>query len=151
MSFTRFHYDKARTQKRLQELTGPGRWVLNTPGQGMSPLFYEDPHMRLEKWGGNVYSNPIDVSSDLQGRNKILSRDVFSTTKKALLPSNPISYPNMKSYTSETRVSHPVSMYRDKEQTRWEYPLLDPQEPIMYAPNTESSRILQKTNFVPKL
>lgn len=82
MSFTRFHYDKARTQKRLQELTGPGRWVLNTPGQGVSPLFYEDPHMRLEKWGGNVYSNPIDVSSDLQGRNKILSRDVFQQPKR---------------------------------------------------------------------
>lgn len=151
MSFTRFHYDKARTQKQLQELTGPGRWTLNTPGQGVSPLYYEDPHMRLEKWGGNVYSNPVDVSSYLQGRHKILSRDSISSTKKQLLPSDRNSYPIMKSYTSETRVSHPVSMYRDKEQTRWEYPLLDPQEPVMYEPNSESSRISQKTNFVPKL
>ena len=32
MSFTRFHDDNCRIEKQLQELTGTGRYMLNTPG-----------------------------------------------------------------------------------------------------------------------
>ena len=153
MAFTRFHYDTSRVYKQLQESTDPGRFILNTPGQGISPLYCQDPHIRLEKWAGNVYHNPIDISSELEGRNTKLSRDNLSNlpTKSKRFVQN--KYSTMKAYTSESRVTHPVSMYRDKEQTRWEYPLIDPQNPLFFknAVDPMSSRILQKTNFIPKL
>jgi hypothetical protein len=153
MAFTRFHYDTSRVYKQLQESTGPGRWTLNTPGQGISPLYYQDPHIRLEKWAGNVYRSPIDISSELEGRNVKLSKDSLSTlpTKSKRYVKN--NYSTMKAYTSESRVTHPVSIYRDKEYTRWEYPLIDPQNPLFFKNNVNpmSSRILQKNNFIPKL
>lgn len=154
MSFTRFNYDNARVYKQLQESTGPGRWILNTPGQGLTPLYYEDPHIRLQKHGGNLHKNPVDLSSDLQGRNTKLSRDNINTLENTSKYKNSKqSFPNMKAYTNETRVTHPVFVYREKEVNRWEYPLLNPQEPLLYSENvnSQSSRILQKNNFVPKL
>lgn len=154
MSFTRFNYDNARVSKQLQESTGPGRWVLNTPGQGLTPFYYEDPQVRLQKHGGNLHLNPIDISSDLQGRNTKLNRDNVNVLQNMKhYTKEKQNFPNMKAYTNETRVTHPVFVYRNKESTRWEYPLLDPQEPVMYSQNVQStsSRILQKNVFVPKL
>ena len=51
MAFTRFHDDEARVEKQLQESTGPGRYMLNVPGNGTHPCFMEDPFVRLDKWG----------------------------------------------------------------------------------------------------
>ena len=52
MANTRFNYDDSRTLKQLQESTGPGRWLLDKPGNKL--LYYTDPHVRLEKWGANL-------------------------------------------------------------------------------------------------
>ena len=53
MSFTRFHDDKCRMQKQMQEQTYTGRYMLNVPGNGINMPFAEDPFMRLQKWGAN--------------------------------------------------------------------------------------------------
>ena len=45
MAFTRFNYDPCRTAKLLQESTGPGRYMLNVPGPGCKPCFFEDPEI----------------------------------------------------------------------------------------------------------
>ena len=37
MAFTRFNYDECRTKKILQQATGPGRYMLNVPGNGCKP------------------------------------------------------------------------------------------------------------------
>ena len=57
MASTRFNYDSGRTIKHLQQSTGPGRYMLNVPGNGDKPEYMEDPHIRLEKWGGNLDNN----------------------------------------------------------------------------------------------
>jgi len=154
MSFTRYHYDLVRSRKQLQELTDQGRWILNTPGNGINPYYYEDPHIRLEKWGGNVSSgNVVDNMSDLDGRNRVLNHE-GATYKKNENPSEykKKSYPNFKPYTNETRVTHPAMMYRDLSQTRWEYPLFDPQEHAYTTFLTDiSTRIVEKTNYKPKV
>ena len=71
MAFTRFNYDPCRTAKLLQESTGPGRYMLNVPGPGCKPCFFEDPEIRLQKWGANLRyvpgGTPIDIDSDLIG------------------------------------------------------------------------------------
>ena len=38
MSFTRFHDDPYRIKKQLEETTYTGRYMLNTPGQGVDLL-----------------------------------------------------------------------------------------------------------------
>ena len=50
MSFTRFHDDPCRISKQLEESTGIGKYMLNVPGNGMSPYFMEDPYFRMQKW-----------------------------------------------------------------------------------------------------
>lgn len=158
MSFTRFNYDECRTKKILQESTGPGRWVLNQPGNGANPCYFEDPHIRLQGWGGNLMTTPsktpIDIASDLDGRTRKLSKYCTAEQypKTGVAKSIIRKYPVCKSFTDETRSSHPAWMYRDLEQTRWEYPLLNPQENtcIPFHNNT-STRILEKDAFVPKV
>ena len=159
MAFTRFKYDEARTKKELQEATGTSRWVLNTPGQGVDLPFIEDPHIRLQKWGANLREvnngrSIVDIASDLDGRSRI--GNVRLGCNKELYPNNGVekswkkNYKTLSGVTDESRSSHPSWMYRDLEQTRWEYPLLDPQENVCkHFENNISTRILEKDYHVP--
>ena len=78
MAFTRFNYDECRTKKKLQQQTGPSRYILNVPGNGSKPCFMDDPQVRLQKWGANLKSvvngGPIDIDSDLTGRTRKLTK-----------------------------------------------------------------------------
>ena len=157
MAFTRFNYDYQRTAKLLQESTGPGRYMLNKPGNGASPSYFEDPHIRLQQWGANVRSvpnsTPVDIASDLDGRTRRATKYCTSSEfpNHGVEKSYKQSYPVCKSFTDETRASHPAWMYRDLEQTRWEYPLLNPQENVCKTfHNNLSTRILEKDNYIPK-
>ena len=154
MANTRFNYDYVRTSKLLQESTGPGKYMLNTPGNGDDMPFINDPQIRLQRWGANVYTNPVDVDSDLMGLTRPLHkhdrmeyktyRNKNSSVNKYKVASAPV--------TDETRVTHPAWAYRDLEQTRWEYPLLDPQEhTCMTFQNNTNTRMLEKDNYVPKV
>ena len=157
MASTRYNYDKCRTQKRLQESSGPGRYMLDTPGQGLFLPFVNDPQIRLQSWGANLMSvqngHPIDIDSDLIGLNNGISK----FKKKEKFPFN--NHVNNKvvshnygvknlPYTDETRATHPSWMYRDLEQTR-RYPLLlDPQENVSIPfHNNLSSRILERDKY----
>ena len=73
--FARFNYDKERTIKQLEESTGPGIYVMNVPGNGISPYYIADPQMRLEKWGANLKSNSMSIDNQLRGLNRKLNRD----------------------------------------------------------------------------
>lgn len=154
MANTRFNYDYARTSKLLQESTGPCKYMINTPGNGINMPMIDDPQIRLQYWGANLYTNPVDIDSDLIGLTRKLHKydrldhNIYKTKR-----TSPIKYSNMnKPITDETRSSHPAWMYRDLEQTRWEYPLLDPQEhTCMTFQNNLNTRMIEKDNFVPKI
>lgn len=157
MAFTRFNYDYQRTAKLLQESTGPGRYVMNTPGPGGAPAFFEDPHIRLQHWGANVRavpnSTPVDIASDLDGRTRRLKKYCNNAEypNQGVPTSHQVNYPTQSAYTDETRTSHPVWMYRGLEQPRWEYPLLNPQENVCkHFNNNLNTRILEKDNYIPK-
>jgi len=159
MAFTRFNYDKCRTAKFLQETTGPGRYMLNTPGIGCKPCYTSDPQVRLQKWGGNLRyvpgGHPIDIDSDLIGLTRKLTHDCTNDgfPKKGVVISEKVNYVDCKTpITDQSRVTHPVWLYRDLEQTRW-YPLfLDPQEnTCKQFENNLNTRILEKDNFIPKI
>jgi hypothetical protein len=159
MAFTRFNYDEARTKKKLQQSTGPGRYSLNMPGNGTSPCFYNDPQIRMQKWGANLHSvingAPIDIESDLKGTTRKLSK--YCQNKKFPNTGVPISQKNEypvcgDALTDQSRVTHPSWLYRALPQNR-EYPLfLNPQENVcLRFQNNLNTRLLEKDNFIPKI
>ena len=75
MAATRIYYDDCRTMKRLQQETDQGRWIMNVPGNGLTPSYIEDPHIRIQKWGANLRTNIVNLESDLRGVNRQISRD----------------------------------------------------------------------------
>lgn len=144
MSFTRFNYDDARTEKKLQESTGTGRWILNVPS---NPLYFnDDPHQRLQKWGANLSGNAVDIWSDLDGRsnkgNKYCA-GVNPSPSFGMPSSYTLLSTTMKPITDETRTTHPVWWYRGLEQTRWEYPLKEQLKVKEYPMGTDSRNMMR--------
>jgi hypothetical protein len=129
MAFTRFNYDDSRTKKKLQESTGPGRYALNMPGNGTSPCFFNDPQIRMQKWGANldnvINGAPIDIDSDLKG----VTRKLTKYSQKSQFPNSGVPITQKVEYpicgdalTDESRATHPAWKYRALPQNR-EYPL----------------------------
>ena len=154
MASTRFYYDESRTKKQLQQSTGPGRWILNVPGNGANPSYMEDPHIISQKWGGNLRTNTINLESDLLGVNRQIGRDCLGKDdyKSYAVPNEPIRYPSSNAlFTEQSRAIAPAWMVRDKEQVDWYYPPLNPQEnTCMPFLNNLNTRILEKDYFTPK-
>jgi hypothetical protein len=146
MAFTRFYDDDSRIQKQLQQQTDPGRWILNVPGNGSNPAYIEDPQIRIQKWGANLRTNPVEIESDLLGVNRIQSRDCLGKDNYLSynVPNESVQYPSSnKLFTDQSRAIAPAWMIRDKEQVDWYYPPLNPQEnTCMPFLNNLSTRIL---------
>ena len=154
MAFTRFKYDECRVKKQLQQSTDPGKWTLNVPGNGANPCYIEDPQIIIQKWGGNLRTNTINLESDLLGVNRQTSRDCLGKDnyKNFNVPNEAIKYPTCNAlFTEQSRATNPAWWYRDKEQTDWYYPPLNPQEnTCLPFQNNLSTRILEKDYFTPK-
>jgi hypothetical protein len=152
MAFTRFHDDPCRIAKQNQQATGSGRWVLDVPGNGPTPAYMADPHIRIQTWGGNLRTNSTNLESDLFGVNRRLNKDCLGKDEytKFNVPTQPISYPTCFSLTTEeSRAIMPPWTARDLEQVDWYYPPLNPQEnTCMSFQNNLSTRILEKDYFV---
>ena len=154
MSFTRFHDDPCRIEKQQQESTDQGKWRINVPGNGDKPCFMIDPSIRLQKWGGNLMTNTINLESSLFGLDRNLSRDCNpqNNYKDVNIPTSPIEYPQCSPFTDQSRVTNPAWWYRDLEQPNWDYLPLNPQEnTCMSFQNNLSTRILEKDNYVTKI
>ena len=154
MANTRFNYDDARTSKKLDESTGPGRYMLNTPGQGETPHFFNDPYMMIQKWGGNLmtvpHGHPIDIDSDLIGLTKRLGKDCVSHTyQRTAVNAQTQKFPESKAaMTLQSRATHPAWMYLDLEQNHRGPLHLDPLENI-FRPfhNNINTRILERDAY----
>ena len=125
------------------------------PGNGTSPCFFNDPQIRMQKWGANletvVNGAPIDIDSDLKGVTKYSQKSQFPNAGVPKKEKN--NYPICgDALTDESRATHPAWMYRALPQTR-EYPLfLNPQENVcMRFHNNLNTRLLERDNFVPKI
>ena len=131
--------------------------MVNEPGNGKQPFYIEDPQIRLQKFGGNISENMVDINSALLGLNKTLCRD-------SVMPNNGRNgnserfndtyhkhlFPNYKdAITDEPRASYPAWMIRGSENTEWAYLHENPQDHTipMFA-NNISSRILEKDNYI---
>ena len=154
MANTRFKYDDCRTKKALQQATDPGRWILNVPGNGSNPCYMEDPQIIIQKWGGNLRTNTINLDSDLRGVNRQIGRDCLGKDEYTSynVPNQAIKYPTCNNlFTEQSRATNPAWWYRDLEQVDWQYPPLNPQaNTCMPFQSNLSTRILEKDYFTPK-
>ena len=147
MAFTRFNYDEARTNKRLLETMNISLYQFNVPGNGTNPYFYEDPQIRLTKWGGNLHTNQVDIESDFRGLTRPISKDCYSYSKYKV-NSTPKQYPNYKDTTQQSRSTHPVWWYRDLDKTKNAILPLNPQENVCYPFETNvNTNLLEKDGF----
>ena len=154
MAFTRFHDDPCRINKQLQESTGPGRYILNVPGNGSKPLYMDDPHIRMQKWGGNLMTNPVNVESDLIGLTRNMNRDEIKGNdyKSHAVSTSAVEYTSYNPITDQSRVTHPAWCFRDLEQVNWSILPLNPQENTCFPfQNNLSTRILERDQFVAKM
>ena len=151
MSFTRFHDDPCRIHKQLQESTGPGRYMLDVPGNGPKPCFMEDPFIRLQKWGANLQTNTINLESELQGRTKKLNGFDGENYKTNTFVSKPIQYPVCQPTTNQSRATHPAWLYKDLEQNNFSILPLNPQENTCIPfQNNLNTRLLERDYFKPR-
>ena len=155
MAFTRFHDDPCRVEKQLQQSTGPGRWILNVPGNGDKPEYMADPQIRIQTWGGNLMTNCVDLESELRGVNRRANKDCLGKDEftRFNVPTQRVSYPsNSVLYTEESRTIMPAWTARDLEQVNWGILPLNPQENTCFPfENNLNTRILEKDNFVAKI
>jgi hypothetical protein len=153
MAFTRFHDDPCRINKQLQESTGIGRYMLNVPGNGSKPLYMDDPFIRMQKWGGNLMTNTVNLESDLFGLSRNYNRDDIKTNDYQLnaVKSSKVNYQSQLPSTDQSRATHPAWEYRDLEQTKYSILPLDPQlNTCLSFQNNLSTRIIEKDVFVAK-
>ena len=162
MAFTRFHDDPARIAKRLQQMTDPGRWTIAVPGNGDKPCFALDPQIIPQKWGANLWSNSVDISSSLLGIDKVANRDIpFALLQKEnpskvpslghiVRSSSRIEYPVCDSFltTDQSRVIMPAWTARDLQQNHAYILPNDPQQHTEIPFNNfVSTRVLEKAYF----
>jgi len=129
------------------------------PGTGPTPCFFNDPQIRMQKWGANLDSvingAPIDINSDLTGRTRKLTK--YCTNKKFPNAGVPITqkvdYPICgDALTDESRATHPAWQYRAVKQHREDTLFFNPQENVcMRFHNNLNTRLLERDNFVPKI
>ena len=151
MAFTRFHDDPCRITKQLQEITGLGRYQLNVPGNGDKPCYMDDPFIRMQKWGGNLMTNVVNLESDLFGMTRSANRDYLNQNNyiKKAVHTEKVQYPVCQPSTDQSRATHPAWLSRDLEQVNWYILPLDPQEnTCMRFQNNMSTRIMDKDNYV---
>jgi hypothetical protein len=149
MAFTRFHDDTCRIKKQAQDSSFAGRYNLDVPGPGINLPFFEDPQLRIQKWGANLQTNTIGLENDLFGLTKKLNCDSMNCQYDNFpVESSVLSYSTANPTVEESRATHPAWMYRDLEHPRWEQPWMNPQANVekKFQDNIQT-RILEKDYF----
>jgi len=161
MAFTRFHDDPCRIQKYLEETTNVGNYNINVPGNGLKPVFINDPHLRMEKWGANLSQNAVALENDLRGQTRKLNRDTIKENNYVdYLNNNNLysqnSYPvHEAEITHQPRATDPAWTLRELDSVNtpnipnnFKYLHMDPQEHVCFPfQNNISSRIVEKDYF----
>lgn len=123
--FTRFYDDPGRIIKSNQISTEPGRYMLDTPGNGTKPYYMEDPQIIPQKWAGNLWTHSVDIQSSMLGLDKTMNRDCLITTgslcgrtPKPEIIAHPIEYPISRALTTDqSRATNPAWMLREEDQS----------------------------------
>ena len=133
MSSTRIRNDIGRIHKEMEIFTNSGRYAIDTPKWDNQQEYIEDPHVRIQHWDGNKYTNRIDLENDMLGYTKPLSRHYINKdeyTNFIPLNNKPNYDNNLKMVTDESRAVLPTFIFRDLEINRFENLFINPQNNI---------------------
>jgi len=161
MALTRFFDDDCRIQKYLEESVNVGNYYINVPGNGPKPYFIDDPNLRMQKWGGNLSHNQLDLENDLRGQTRSLNKDNIYLNNYVNFLNNTnlftkTDYPIYdKEITGQSRVIYPAWTLRELNYlntknvpNNFNYLHLNPQENICIPfHNNISTRIIEKDYF----
>ena len=96
-------------------------------------------------------SNNLNLESDLRGLTRKFTKDLpqKNNYKEHKVNTQPYMYRNANPFVEESRASHPAWIYKDLEQTRWEYPIINPQANLekQFYSNVQT-RILEKDMYL---
>ena len=148
MAFTRFHDDPCRIAKELQEGADASAYYLQVPGNGPAPPYMSSTGYRLQQWGANLYSDPIEVQNIITDRDRRLGGDCHLLQR---VPKSQASYPTCSSGPTISRAIEPAFLLRGREASHWDRPLPRPGCSVV-APRPPiglSSRLAQRDQFVP--
>ena len=150
MASTRFYDDPARIQDRLRQSTFQDRYIHETPFN--EPALAADPYVRVQGWGGNLYYDPIDVSSYLRGTTRQLTKSGMLTNRKAP-PYQPTGWKTSNILSvDQSRTTLPAYEFRAVQQSRPDFPLHNPQAKLEIPfPNNQSSRLVERDYFTRKM
>ena len=138
---TNIRHDKKRLQKEMEISSFGCRYHLDAPGPGVQVGFIENPHIRLQRWAANVYTDQLGLENELT--NRYTQQNIHD--RKKSYPIHRYVNPNQAIVTSETRTDLPAWIFRDKDLQR-ENISLHEQHDIYSYNNTVSSRLLPKSH-----
>jgi len=152
---TRISEDPCRINQQMAQMTYNARWVFDTPGNGSNPDFILNQSIIPQKWGGNLYTNSIDVNSHLLGINKRVGKDCHGYVPPNLMKnSHPIKTPTTDKFKFEIpRASEPVWEIREDESNYlWQQPLVYRGEPKIFIPfqTNTNTRLESRNNYQKK-
>ena len=138
---TNIRESKGRLIKEAEISTYPERYYLNTPGQGTTLTYLEDPYYRLQKSSGMIGSNgTVDWESDLRGMTRRLEKgdaQDYKDPKYERKPTMASFQTNSQMLSEDSRMSCPAWTFRELEQDRWEKPFLNPLDKAFMPFETE--------------
>lgn len=152
MAWTRYHDEPIRMAKRAQENRLMEQWILDVPGNGLRPYYIEDPHIRIQKWGGNLMTNTINLESELMGLGKVYTKcDANKNYEQLNTVTHPMQYPTYdKALTHDPRITHPAWALKGQQKEKWDILLYDPQQHTQRPfSNLIDTRITVKEHYVP--
>jgi len=155
MSSTRIRNDPIRISKENEIFTNEGRYQIDTPKWENRCEFFEDPHIRIQNWEGNKYSNRIDIENDILSYNKPLSRDYLEKDVYINYSPSNLKYPNYnncsKTITDDSRSVLPPFIFRGMEINRFEEPFINPQNNIEIPFQTNiNTKLIEKDGLYEK-
>ena len=156
MAFTRLYDDPARLQKYIDQATDVGKHILGEPSNGKDILFFNDPFMRMQNWGGNLSNNKTSIESDLRGITRTLNRDTKDNNYLNYLENNDYYKTSTTSTYDEVvkhpRINNPAYNIRGLDSidqpNNFNYLFFNPQDNYNVPfSNNLSSRILEKDYY----
>ena len=146
MANTRIGNDSCRIIKHNEQSTGPGRWVSNVPGPGTDIPFMEDPHIRVQYWAGNTWTNTVELQDKSMRGMSQTPRDCITKTKKTIpTNSHPLSFSKSNKLTVEQmRAICPAWTLKGLETDTWIEPLAPPIVINPFAPRVDGRNLSKK-------
>ena len=122
--------------------------MLNVPGQGSQLSFFDDPHIRMQNWGGNLRTNFFDLERELQNPSSNL-KDCLNFKEEKLMTISKETNEVKNEITCQSRATHPICEFRELETNNFNYLFMNPQENVCFPfQNNISTRIIEKDDFL---